>query len=179
MHALAALVLTFAGSALAAPALTERSTEQENFVLRVADNQGLNGWSVLEAHVSAGTNAIEIQRPAAFQPEKVHLFGTTREVNNGEAQLFSRKSTFNTHARISRGCSDIIALDKAAGSEYSWVLPSPPAGQVAQVFSELGTGTDNWGTRGNTAAGLRLIADGSPHGTCYECRIEDSHVVDC
>jgi hypothetical protein len=101
MHAFEALVLTLAGSALAAPAITERSTEQENFKLSVVGSEDINGWAVLEAHVAAGTNAIEIQRPSAYQSEKVHLFGTQRQVNNGHGQLFSRKSSFNTPARPS------------------------------------------------------------------------------
>lgn len=94
MHALAALALTLAGTALAAPAIKERSTEQENFSLSVAGNANLNGWAIVEAHVGAGVNAIEIQRPSAYTSEKVHLFGTSQQVDNGAALLFSSESCF-------------------------------------------------------------------------------------
>ena len=169
MHAFTALALTLAGSVLAAPAITERATEQENFKLSVVGSEDLNGWAVLEAHVGAGTNAIEIQRPSAFQSEKVHLFGTPKQVNNGHGQLFSRKSSFNTHLLAYHGnVPNTISPDKAAGSKFAWVLPSPPSGQVEQVFSELGGGTNSFGVAGNTQSTLRLTADGSKFGTLVE-----------
>ena len=90
MHAFAALTLALAGSTLAAPVVDERATSKQ-FRLSVGGSDNLNGWAVLEAHVAAGSNAIEIQRPSAFQSELVTLSGTTSQINSGKAQLQSRK----------------------------------------------------------------------------------------
>lgn len=102
MYTFTALVLALAGSTIAAPTIEERATS-ESFRLSVVGSEHLNGWAVVEAHVAAGTNAIEIQRPAAFQSELVKLSGTNKQVNNGKAKLQSRKPVF-------RQCIDVFRL---------------------------------------------------------------------
>ena len=100
MHAFAALILALVGPTLAAPTIEERATSK-SFHLSVVGSENLNGWAVLEAHVAAGSNAIEIQRPSAYQSELVKLSGTTKQINNEKAQLQSRKFLFNKCTRLS------------------------------------------------------------------------------
>lgn len=137
MHAFTALVLALAGSTLAAPVIEERDTSSAFRLTAVSEN--LTGWAVLEAHVAAGTNAIEIQRPSAYQSEKVKLSGTTKQLNNGKAKLQSHK---------------------AAGSTFQYVLPEVHTGQVKQVFAELGVGSNSFGINDNN----RLTANGQANG---------------
>lgn len=69
MRAFTAITLALAGSSIAAPMMEERDTSSR-FRLSVIGSENLNGWAVLEAHVAAGTNAIEIQRPSVSQTER-------------------------------------------------------------------------------------------------------------
>ena len=154
MHAFTALVLALAGSTLAAPTAEERAAAPK-FRLSVAGSKDLNGWAVLEAHVAAGTNAIEIQRPAAFQSEVVSFVG-----DNGKAQIKSSEFLDPHRISLQGGYTDTLRSDKAGGSTFAYALPSVSNGQIKQVFAQLGAGTNSFGLNGNN----RVTANGDAHG---------------
>jgi hypothetical protein len=76
MRAFTALAL--AGAALAAPApAPEARAASAQFQLRTVNNDDIFGWAIVNAHVAAGQNVIQIQRPAAYQPDISYLNGTS------------------------------------------------------------------------------------------------------
>ncbi|KAI0109814.1 hypothetical protein F4814DRAFT_450775 [Daldinia grandis] len=72
MYALLTTVLAFAGAAVATPALEERQTHR--FSLHPTDK--LAGWALKNAHVAAGQNVIQIQRPSVYSSDPSYLNGT-------------------------------------------------------------------------------------------------------
>lgn len=67
MRSFALAALTLAGAAVAA--------DGAKFQLRVTENTNLNAWALVNAHAAAGTNSIQIQRPAAYQSDVSHIDG--------------------------------------------------------------------------------------------------------
>ncbi len=76
MRSFTVAALTLAGAALAAPASSFKRAVAAEFQLRVVNNDAIFGWAIVNAHVAAGTNAIQIQRPAAYQPDAAYLDGS-------------------------------------------------------------------------------------------------------
>lgn len=74
MRSFIAAALTLAGAALAAPAAGQ-DAKSAKFQLRVVNSDAIFGWALVNAHVAAGTNVIQIQRPAAYQSDVSHLSG--------------------------------------------------------------------------------------------------------
>ncbi|KAI0472213.1 hypothetical protein F4859DRAFT_483502 [Xylaria cf. heliscus] len=116
MRSFIAAALTLTGAALAAPASNEVSAK---FQLRAVNNDAILGWAIVNAHVAAGTNVIQIQRPAAYQPDAAHL-------DNGA-----------------------LEFDLSATIPYGLRVPSVPAGTVAQVTAQPGTGTNGFALNAN------------------------------
>ncbi len=76
MHAVIVTLLALSGAAAAAPAVQAREPSA-NFGLRAFSSGGkLTAWALVNAHVGAGINAIQIQRPAAFVPDPAYLDDT-------------------------------------------------------------------------------------------------------
>ncbi|KAI2781202.1 hypothetical protein F4815DRAFT_103224 [Daldinia loculata] len=111
MYAILTTVLAFAGSAVAAPALEERQTDQ--FSLRATDK--LAGWALKNAHVAAGENVIQIQRPSVYSSDPSYLNGTN------------------------------LYFDLGTTPPYGVRMPEVPAGTVGQVYSEPGEKTPGFG----------------------------------
>ncbi|KAK6957304.1 hypothetical protein Daesc_000086 [Daldinia eschscholtzii] len=107
MHALFTAVLAIAGTALAAPAVEERQTHK--FRLRATDK--LAGWALKNAHVEAGRNVIQIQRPSVYSSDPSYLNGTH------------------------------LYFDLGTTPPYGVSIPEVPAGTVAQVSSQPGEKT--------------------------------------
>ncbi|KAI1098747.1 hypothetical protein F4804DRAFT_323938 [Jackrogersella minutella] len=72
MYAFAATTLALAGLAAAAPTLQDRQESQ----FRLHATGVLAGWALVNAHVDAGRNTIQIQRPSAYQSDISYLNGT-------------------------------------------------------------------------------------------------------
>ncbi|KAI1141959.1 hypothetical protein F5Y05DRAFT_409107 [Hypoxylon sp. FL0543] len=104
MYALAAATLAFAGAALAAPALQAR--EESQFRLHATGT--LAGWALINAHVDAGRNVIQIQRPAAYVSDISYLNGTN------------------------------LYFDLGTTIPWGVEMPGVPAGTVGQVFTTPG-----------------------------------------
>ncbi|KAI0456097.1 hypothetical protein F5B21DRAFT_171217 [Xylaria acuta] len=117
MRSFIAATLTLTGAALAAPSSNEASAK---FQLRAVNNDAIFGWALVNAHVAAGTNAIQIQRPAAYQPDVAYL---------DDGSLF-----FDLNG---------------ATIPYGLRVPIVPAGDVAQVTAQPGTGTDGFALNAN------------------------------
>ncbi|KAI1753064.1 hypothetical protein F4782DRAFT_96778 [Xylaria castorea] len=117
MRSFIAAALTLTGAALAAPAANDASAK---FQLRALNNDAIYGWALVNAHVAAGTNVIQIQRPAAYQPDVAHLDDGTL--------------TFDLNG---------------APVPYGLRVPTVPAGTVAQVTAQPGTGTDGFAINAN------------------------------
>ncbi|KAI8630684.1 hypothetical protein F5Y19DRAFT_426058 [Xylariaceae sp. FL1651] len=117
MHAIAT-ALTLAGAALAAPAARDASAQ---FQLHVVNNDAIFGWAIVNAHIAAGTNVIQIQRPAAYQSDVSYL-------NNTE--LF-------------------FPLTGPPLIPYSLRMPLVPAGTVGQVTARPGSGSDGFALNAN------------------------------
>jgi len=117
MRAFTATALTLAGATLAAPAASDASAK---FQLRTVNSDALFGWALVNAHVAAGQNVIQIQRPAAYQSDVSHLEG---------GSLF-----FDLNG---------------APVPYSLRVPEVPAGTVGLVTSQPGTGTTGFSLNAN------------------------------
>ncbi|KAI0841300.1 hypothetical protein F5Y06DRAFT_217693 [Hypoxylon sp. FL0890] len=104
MYALTAATLALAGAAVAAPTLQAR--EESQFRLHATGT--LAAWALVNAHVDAGTNVIQIQRPSAYVSDVSYLNGTN------------------------------LYFDLGTTIPYGVQMPSVPAGTVGQVFSEPG-----------------------------------------
>ncbi|KAF2972299.1 hypothetical protein GQX73_g1328 [Xylaria multiplex] len=114
MRSFVAAALTFTGAALAAP---ESST---TFRLYVVNNDAIFGWAVVNAHIAAGTNAIQIQRPAAYQSDVSYL-----DTGSLEFDL------------------------KGATIPYGLRVPEVPAGGISQVTAQTGKGTEGFALNAN------------------------------
>jgi hypothetical protein len=73
MRAFTATALTLAGAALAAPAASDASSSSAKFQLRVVNNDHIFGWALINAHVAAGQNVIQIQRPSVYQSDVSYI----------------------------------------------------------------------------------------------------------
>ncbi|KAI1425580.1 hypothetical protein F5Y12DRAFT_361865 [Xylaria sp. FL1777] len=115
MRSFIATALTLAGAALAAPASSSSEAASAEFQLHTVNNAAIFGWAIVNAHVAAGTNAIQIQRPSVYQSDASFL-------------------------------SDGSLVFDLTGSTvvYGLRMPDVPAGDVAQVFSEPGEGTEGF-----------------------------------
>ncbi|KAI1165517.1 hypothetical protein F5B18DRAFT_611303 [Nemania serpens] len=111
MRSFIAAAVTLAGAALAAPAV-EHDAASAKFQLRVVNSDAIFGWALVNAHVAAGTNVIQIQRPAAYQSDVSHLSGGSLYFDLPGAPI-----------------------------PYSLRLPLVPAGTVGQVTSQPGSGS--------------------------------------
>ncbi|KAI1410345.1 hypothetical protein F5Y13DRAFT_192528 [Hypoxylon sp. FL1857] len=112
MYALTAATLALAGAALAAPTLQARDGSQ--FSLH-ATGGPLTGWAIVNAHIAAGKNTIQIQRPSAYVSDTSFLNGTN---------LY-----FDLHTNV----------------PYGVEMPNVPAGTVGQVFSQPGEMSTGFG----------------------------------
>ncbi|KAI1438596.1 hypothetical protein GGR50DRAFT_369836 [Xylaria sp. CBS 124048] len=121
MRSFIATTLAFAGAAVAA---ATEPTVSKLFQIRALNNQGLEGWSVVNAHQAAELNAIQIQRPAAFQPDSAYLNGTTLSFELKGVQF-----------------------------PYGMVIPTVPEGGVVEVTSVMGLQTEGFSlTKDNLVA---------------------------
>ncbi|TGJ86807.1 hypothetical protein E0Z10_g1992 [Xylaria hypoxylon] len=117
MRSFVAAALTLTGAAFAAPGSEAASAK---FQLRVLNNDAIFGWALVNAHVAAGTNVIQIQRPAAYQPDVSHL-------DNGT-----------------------LSFDlKGATIPYGLRVPVVPKGGISLVTSQPGTGTKGFAINAN------------------------------
>ncbi|GAW15068.1 hypothetical protein ANO14919_044770 [Xylariales sp. No.14919] len=117
MRSFVATALTLAGAALATPASEATSAE---FQLRVVNNDAIFGWALVNAHVAAGTNAIQIQRPSVYQSDVSYL-------DDGS-----------------------LSFDlKGAPTVYGLRVPDVPAGGISQVTSQPGKGTEGFALNAN------------------------------
>ncbi|KAK7752461.1 hypothetical protein SLS62_005614 [Diatrype stigma] len=105
MYTILATALALAGAAVAAPAVATTDFGLHAYTADLA----LQDWAVVNAHVAAGTNAIQIQRPSVYQADPAYL--------NGTELLFDLPG---------------------AQYPYGVVIPEVPAGTVGQVFSKPG-----------------------------------------
>ncbi|KAI1354116.1 hypothetical protein F5Y01DRAFT_274188 [Xylaria sp. FL0043] len=117
MRSFVAAALTLAGAAFAAPAKEATSAE---FQLRAVNNDAIYGWAIVNAHVAAGTNAIQIQRPAAYQPDVAFLDNGSVEFNLTGATIV-----------------------------YGLRVPEVPAGTIGQVVAQPGEGTKGFALNAN------------------------------
>ncbi|KAI1293321.1 hypothetical protein F5Y03DRAFT_331630 [Xylaria venustula] len=117
MRSFIAAALTLAGATLAAPSKAATSAE---FQLRAVNNDAIYGWAIVNAHVAAGTNAIQIQRPAAYQPDAAYLENGSLEFNLTGATI-----------------------------EYGLRVPDVAAGSIGQVFAQPGEGTSGFALNAN------------------------------
>ena len=78
MHAVIAAALALSGFAAAAPTLEARQNIVGDFGLR-ANNSNINEWAIVNAHIAAGQNSLQIQRPSVYQPDPAYLNSTTKE----------------------------------------------------------------------------------------------------
>ncbi|KAI1246123.1 hypothetical protein MGN70_013020 [Eutypa lata] len=110
MYAVIATTLALTGAAVAAPAATIKA-RAEQFGLHAFSTGGeLQYWAVVNAHIGAGQNALQIQRPAAYQSDPAYL-------NNTE-----------------------LFFDLGTEYPWGVAIPEVPAGTVAQVTSKPGDG---------------------------------------
>ncbi|KAI0555709.1 hypothetical protein F4679DRAFT_519547 [Xylaria curta] len=117
MRSFITAALSLTGVALAAPAANEASAE---FQLRAVNNDAIYGWAIVNSHVAAGTNVIQIQRPSAYQSDVSYL-------NDGS-----------------------LAFDlNGATIPYGLRVPAVPSGTVAQVIAQPGTGTTGFALNAN------------------------------
>jgi hypothetical protein len=87
MYALISLALTLTGLTTAAPSLIPRQGSDSAEIYPYANNTKINRWAVVNAHVAAGTNLIEVQRPTVYQSDPAHLYGTPEQFTSHSAQL--------------------------------------------------------------------------------------------
>ncbi|KAI0432833.1 hypothetical protein F5Y09DRAFT_119146 [Xylaria sp. FL1042] len=120
MRSLVAAALTLAGAALAAPASSSKGATSAEFQLRAVNNAAIYGWAIVNAHVAAGTNAIQIQRPAAYQPDAAFLDDGSLAFNLTGATIV-----------------------------YGLRVPDVPAGGISQVFAQTGEGTKGFALNAN------------------------------
>ncbi|KAK5164047.1 uncharacterized protein LTR77_010138 [Saxophila tyrrhenica] len=106
----ATLALAASGTSLAKPL----NFTSQIFGLTAFGSQ-LDGWAVVNAHVGAGQDAVIIQRPSAYTPDKAVLTGTAGSIKSGFEVL-------NFHPN----------------QPISMIIPSSPDGVLSQVFSEYG-----------------------------------------
>lgn len=99
MYAVIATTLALTGAAVAAPAATIKA-RAEQFGLHAFSTGGeLQYWAVVNAHIGAGQNALQIQRPAAYQSDPAYLnntelfFGKTSSPYPPFFSLFSLPAT--------------------------------------------------------------------------------------
>ncbi|KAI1374004.1 hypothetical protein F4677DRAFT_185668 [Hypoxylon crocopeplum] len=111
MYALVATVLALAGAAVAAPTVQAR----EDSEFRLHATAPLTAWALINAHVSAGTNVIQIQRPTAYVSDASYLNGTN------------------------------LYFDLGTAIPYGVRMPLVPAGTVGQVVSQPGESTTGFG----------------------------------
>ncbi|KAI1399800.1 hypothetical protein F4819DRAFT_463819 [Hypoxylon fuscum] len=111
MYAIIASALALDGVAVAAPTLEARQESQ--FRLRATGT--LAGWALINSHVDAGRNVIQIQRPAAYQSDISYFNGTN------------------------------LFFDLDAPVPYSVQMPDVPAGTVGQVFAQPGDHSTGFG----------------------------------
>lgn len=85
MHASTTLLLLVAAGAASAQTVgTEVGFGLRAFSTRSEDIQN---WAVVNAHVGAGDNVLEVQRPTASEPDHAFFNGTSKQINNGKARL--------------------------------------------------------------------------------------------
>ncbi|KAI8960790.1 hypothetical protein F5Y11DRAFT_250536 [Daldinia sp. FL1419] len=111
MYALLTTALAFAGAAVAAPVVEERQTHK--FGLHATEK--LAGWALKNAHVDAGRNVIQIQRPSVYSSDPSYLNGTH------------------------------LYFDLGTTPPYGVVIPDVPAGNVGQVFTQPGEKSEGFG----------------------------------
>lgn len=129
MHHLVALLLPLAGSILAAATLQSRDTTNP-FRLHATANSNLTGWAIVNAHVAAGTNAIEVQRPSAYISDLAVLNGTAEDFDSDSTKL------------------SFLLSNVTSDPSYEMVLPNIPQGEVGQVLSKPGAGTPTFSIGG-------------------------------
>ncbi|KAI8955238.1 hypothetical protein F4801DRAFT_574824 [Xylaria longipes] len=117
MRSFVVAALTLTGAALAAPASNDASAK---FQLRVVNNDNIYGWAIVNSHVAAGTNVIQIQRPAAYQSDVSYLDAGSLSFDLNGAPI-----------------------------PYGLRVPAVPAGTVAQVTAQPGTGTEGFALNAN------------------------------
>lgn len=83
MYTVLATILALAGASAAAP--TARSSEVYFFA--TGNGTNVNHWALINAHVAAGTNSLQIQRPSVYSSDAAHL--TSSE--DGKSQLIFGK----------------------------------------------------------------------------------------
>ncbi|KAI0399209.1 hypothetical protein F4802DRAFT_57242 [Xylaria palmicola] len=111
--------LSLAGAALASPAPSTEATSAK-FQLRAVNNDAIFGWAIVNAHVAAGINVIQIQRPAAYQPDVSYLDGSS------------------------------LSFDlNGATAPYGLRVPAVPSGSVVKVTGQLGKGTKGFALNAN------------------------------
>lgn len=76
MYTLIATALALTGAAVAAPAVRSRDVTTDFGLHAFTADLALQDWAVVNAHVAAGTNAIQIQRPSVYQADPAYLNGT-------------------------------------------------------------------------------------------------------
>ncbi|KAI0161306.1 hypothetical protein GGR57DRAFT_353216 [Xylariaceae sp. FL1272] len=117
MRSIAAAAISLAGIATAGPVARDVSAE---FRLHVVNTDALYGWAVVNAHVAAATNVLQIQRPAAYQSDISHLNGTEFFFDLTGAQF-----------------------------PYSMRVPDVEDGTVGLVTSQIGNGTPGFSLNAN------------------------------
>ncbi|KAI0128084.1 hypothetical protein F4776DRAFT_629165 [Hypoxylon sp. NC0597] len=111
MYALTAATLALAGAAVAAPTLQAREESQ----FRLQTTGILTGWALINAHIDAGRNVIQIQRPSVYISDVSYLNGTN------------------------------LYFDLGTTIPFGVLMPGVPEGTVGQVFSRPGEMSPGFG----------------------------------
>ncbi|KAI1269393.1 hypothetical protein F5Y18DRAFT_437297 [Xylariaceae sp. FL1019] len=111
MRSIAAAAMALVGITTAGHVARDVSAEFRLHVVN-SDETGIYGWAVVNAHVAAATNVLQIQRPTAYQSDISYLNGT-----------------------------ELIFDLPGASFPYSLRIPDVEDGTVGLVTSQIGDGT--------------------------------------
>jgi hypothetical protein len=84
---LASILSAFALAATVQSMFVAPRDVSASFRLHAYANPNLRGWAIVNAHVAAATNALEVQRPSTYISDMAYLSGAASAFSNGEAKL--------------------------------------------------------------------------------------------
>ncbi|KAK5169141.1 uncharacterized protein LTR77_006450 [Saxophila tyrrhenica] len=155
MHAIASIALALASSVAvsAAPAPISKDGPPvgvtPNFKLW-ASGENLEHWAVVNAHVEAGRNVLEIQRPTAYTSNKSYIFGTPKDFNKGTGRL----------------------QYQLGGDVYTTVIETPEVGELTQVYTQAGGEGSKVFSIDQTRGGYLDVASNGEFNIFWACETE-------
>lgn len=135
MHTSILTALTLATTAVAAPTnLLQKRRTTNPFIIRAEASPTYTNWSLTNAHIAAGQNALYLQAPTnnnttTSAPDPAYLVG--------EDEAF-----YTNQLRVAFNLT-------GASTPYELRLPTAANGEVGQVFSEPGEGSATFSFGGN------------------------------